>query len=173
MLTFWEFILEHRAYVSACIFSGAAFLESAINELYHSAIARDFSTYPGLSEEICDRFALIWECDERKPILEKYQRALLCMRQNKFPKGQQSYQDAESLIKLRNALVHFKPEWHDEQKIHNSLRKNLSRKFKLNPWAAEKSLWFPHRCLSAGCAAWSVSVIHGFFNEFSSRAKVI
>jgi hypothetical protein len=82
------------------------------------------------------------------------------------------YQDGESLIKLRDALMHSKPEWNDEKGNHQKLEQRLSGKFPLNPYFDPQSLWFPHQCVGAGCAQWSVRSASVFSDEFCKRSEI-
>ena len=148
----------HRSYVTGAIISIVAGLESSINELYLEACDNNRNTLRGLTENAIEMLAEWWEEVKLCPILLKYQTALLLTFKEKFDPGGQPYQDIDGLIYLRNALVHYKPEWDSELQVHKKLRNRLESKFELNPFAAENSLWFPHRCLGSGCAKWAVKV---------------
>lgn len=75
----------------------------------------------------------------RYSILEKFQIALALCGRAEFAKGKNPYPDVHLLIQLRNALVHYTPEWvttvsesdPDEVTIQE-LEKKLKRKFSLN-----------------------------------------
>jgi len=114
-----------------------------------------------------DLFVEVWEVadGERFPILKKYQVALALSGRRPLDRGAGTYQDAESLVKLRDCLVHHKPEWDDEGGKHQNLENRLHGKFTLSPYAAEGSLWFPHVCLGAGCAEWAVGAARRFSDE--------
>ena len=163
-------VMKHRACVTAAILSAAAFLESSINELYKSVIDgnQKFSHLP------TKLFKEIWEVadGERFPILKKYQTALVMAGKERFAKGNEFYQNAESLIKLRDVLMHYKPEWNDEGGIHQKLEQRLSNKFPLNRYFGQQSLWFPHQCLGAGCALWSVDTARDFSDNFCLRLGI-
>jgi len=160
---------KHRALVTSAILSAVAFLEASINELYHAVINRE--VLPPLPSE---RFQELWEIadGEKFPILKKYQVALTLADKQCFVKGTQPYQDADSLIKLRDSLVHYKPEWEDEAGQHQKLESRLHGKFALNPYFPTATLWFPHRCLGAGCAQWSVAAARAFSDEFCDRLGI-
>ena len=163
-------LMKHRACVTVAILSAAAFLESSINELYMSVIDGDqkFSHLP------TERFEKVWEGEDggKFPILNKYQKALDMAGKKCFDKGDQPYQDADSLIKLRDVLMHYKPEWNDEGGNHQKLEQRLSKKFPLNRYFGQQYLWFPHQCLGAGCARWSVDTARDFSDEFCSRLGI-
>lgn len=158
-----NFFDEQIAFVTATIMLSTASLEANINE-YLSEIETNF---PELNKKLqFDAFELI----EKKGILEKYQYALAFKGVEKLSAGEQSYQDANALIKIRNALVHFKPEWHDEQKDHKKLEKLLVGKFPLSPFIAEKGVFFPQKCMSYGCTQWSVKSALTFMKKFSESS---
>src|SRR5262249_45431182 len=89
-----------------------------------------------------------------------------------FKPGEDPYQSANNVIKLRDALVHYKPEWDDESGQHQNLENRLRAKFALNPYAPTGSLWFPHQCLGAGCANWAVAKTRSFSDEFCVRLAI-
>lgn len=155
-----SFFDEEIACVSATMMLTTASMESNINE-YFSDIKASF---PELTESLRESaFGLI----EKKSILEKYQYALAFKGKSKIPTGEQSYQDANALIRLRNALVHFKPEWHDEQDEHKKLERQLVGKFAVNPFIGENGVFFPQQCISYGCTQWAVSSALRFMEKFS------
>lgn len=65
-------------------------------------------------------------------------------------KGEKAYHYANILITARNALVHFKPEWHHQQKTHEKMSRNLKGKFQLSPFLDENAPIFPMRCMTHG-----------------------
>lgn len=90
---------------------------------------------------------------------------------NKFAQGKSPFQGADALIKLRNALVHFKPEWHDEQELHKKIELRLKDKFPINPFIGVNGVFFPQQCMSYGCTKWAVSTALMFMKDFSERAS--
>jgi hypothetical protein len=163
---------HHRAYVTGAILSSVAFLEASINELFLECIGNDTGKLGPLQDAAKQAMAEAWPSVERRPILEKYQHALVKSNLREFKKGRPPYQDASSLVALRNALVHYTPEWDDEETLHDNLRKRLSRKFEPNPFAAPGTLWFPHVCLGAGCASWATDTARRFSQDFTQRMGI-
>ena len=108
-------------------------------------------------------------------MLGKYQLVLAVCGRARLDKTSEPYQSAAALIALRNAVVHFKPEWHDEQKQHAKLAKRFQGKFPdcvLMARSTGRSAWFPDRCLGAGCSAWAVETVHRFIAEFCARLGI-
>lgn len=108
-------------------------------------------------------------CDlvERCPILEKYQKTLAFLGKTIFDKRKLPFQDVNILIELRNELVHFHPEWHDEQERHEKIGKKLKDKFKLSPFISDNSSIFPVRFVSYDCTSWTLRSSYNFMNDFN------
>lgn len=159
-----SFFDEIISYVSATILSSIASVEANINEMFVDADEYFKEQKPALMSEI-------WKSIEKKPTLEKYQMAFVLKTGERIPKGEKAFQDVDSLIKLRNALVHFNPEWPDEQDIHRKIEQRLCRKFDLSPFMISAP-FFPDKCMSSGCAKWAVTVSLDFMSEFSKKAGV-
>jgi hypothetical protein len=152
-------------YVSATVLLATASLEAYINEVW----ADGENSFPELKDGIRLNFL---ELIEDKPILEKFQRTLLLKGVAPFPEGEQPYKDAQALIRLRNALVHFKPEWHDEQEQHKKIEKQLKGKFEINPFIGENGVFFPQQCMSYGCTKWAVLTVLSFVSDFCNRTPL-
>ena len=160
-----EFFDQQIACVSATVMLAIASLESNINE-YLSEPDTALPNLPGNSNHSI--LALI----EKKPILEKYQHVLSFRGKEEYPTGKPPYQDADALVKLRNALVHFKPEWHDEQELHRKIERRLKGRFEINPAIGENGVFFPQQCMSYGCTKWAVNTAIEFMKDFSNRADL-
>lgn len=158
-----SFYDEQISYVSATVLLAVASLESNINE-YFSEPSANFSE---VEEKV---FKEILPLIEKKSILEKYQIALVLKGKAKFDQGKQPYQDTDALIKLRNALVHFQPEWHDEQKLHKKIEIKLKGRFDINPFIGDNGVFFPQQCMSYGCTKWAVVTALSFMKAFSKKS---
>jgi hypothetical protein len=160
-----EFYDHQIACVSATVMLSIASLESNINE-YLSEPNLLLSDLPGKSK------LYVLELIESKPILEKYQYVLSSRCKQKYPTGEPPYQDVDALVKLRNAMVHFKPEWHDKQVLHKKIESRLKGRFEINPFIGKNGVFFPQQCMSYGCTKWAVSTAVNFMRNFSKRAEV-
>ena len=169
-----RFDIEHRAYVTSSILASVAFLEAAINETLKDAADGHSSYLAAVPSDVQSAWADFWEvADEgRLSTLEKYQEALTMARVKAFEKGARPYQDAHLVIRLRNALVHYKP----ESLAANSpepFAQQLSGKFPENRlMAGSGNPFFPDKCLGAGCAAWGLESAMGFADAFYDRLEV-
>lgn len=163
-----ELRAEHRAYVTGAIIVSVASLEATINEVFISAVDdenlfEDFDhTTPKVLKELLDVV-------ERSEILQKYQFVLTAANKEAFECGKSPYQDVAGLIKLRNGLVHYKPEWDTDLKEHKKIEDWLKPRFNTNPFSHDNNAFFPERCLGHGCAEWSVKSTIEFIEDFYRR----
>lgn len=163
--------------LTGSIFAAVSFLEATVNELFADAVDNSCEVIKPLNPDVKALMADIWELiGPRKAfsILDKFRIALILARKQPFNAGASPYQDIDSLIRLRNALVHYKPEWvtAGSDTNQNALRKieqRLRGKFPLNPLTSDGDPFFPKRCLSHGCAEWAVRSSVKFADEFYSR----
>lgn len=178
---------QQRSFVCGAILASVAFLEASINEF--------FDDDPELSNDVRVKLGSLWEIEffrRHGKILEKYQTALRLAGRKPLPAGENPYQDARHLVKLRNELVHFIPT--DAQTAASpgvqvpldEFGKALLGKFQENPWpnlitcdvynngvkcesGPETPPFFPERCLGSGCACWAAKTALAFADEFHSR----
>jgi len=162
-------IVQHRACVTAAIFSSVAFLESSINELYlefELASGNGASTLPMRSYA---RLAKLWPTVEFSPLLLRYRVALQAADGERFNERQPPYRDVKDLIRLRDALLHDQPERHDERRRHQNLQRRLRDKFAPNTLLPARAHWFPDLCLGSGCAEWALRTAEAFSDDFCTR----
>ena len=163
---FGPFYDEITSYATAAVFSSVAALEANINEVF--ADAQDgFISFRSIDSKLLNE---IWTLIETKPILEKYQFALLIQGKDRMSKGEKAYHYANTLITARNALVHFKPEWHHQQKMHEKISRNLKGKFQLSPFLDENAPIFPMRCMTHGFADWAIRSSLNFVSRFAQES---
>ena len=169
---------EHRAYVMGSVFAAIAFLEATINELFADAV-----DYPDGVKQLDEKaqvlmagMSRIWAEKAPFSMLEKFQIAVILAGKKEFDKGQSPCQDVASVVKLRNALVHYDPKWittisdaDPEAVTVQELEPRLQGKFSCNPLSGKANAFFPDRCLSHGCAQWAISSCLTFADEFFSR----
>jgi hypothetical protein len=166
-----ELRAEHRAYVTGAIIVSVASLEATINEVFISArdkdnIFKDFDhTIPNVLEELLDMV-------EWSKILQKYQFVLTAANKEAFDRGKSPYQEVDDLIQLRNALVHYKPEWDTDLKNHKKIEDRLEKRWlktRINPFSHDNDAFFPKKCLGHGCAEWAVQSSIKFIEDFYNR----
>jgi hypothetical protein len=148
---------------SATIILSVASIEANINEIFF-----DSANFPEHTEQVVRK--KFQEIDKGQ-ILEKYQEALRMRKVKEFEKGKDlEYQHAQVLINLRNALVHFKPEWENAQNKHEKIGDALRGKFKFSPFFSKYEPIFPKRFISHGCCKWSVETALNLIAAFNRKA---
>ena len=158
---FGSFYDEQISCVSATVMLCVASLESNINEY----LSESESLYPHVDEPARNEFIKLLEPTS---ILDKYQSSLSFKGIEIFDSGGEPFQSVDTLIALRNELVHFHPEWHDKQERHKKLAKKLAGKFELSPFLKnESSVLFPQRFASHGCTKWAVQSSIEFMEKFA------
>ena len=170
-----ELRAEHRAYVTGAIIVSVASLEATINEVFISAIDNDnlFKDFDPTIPKVLAEF-WTWDIVERSSILEKYRCVIAVANKEAFDRGNSPYQEVNDLIKLRNALVHYKPEWDTDLKNHKKIEDRLEKRWlktriNPNPFAHENDAFFPKKCLGHGCAEWAVKSSIKFIEDFYNR----
>ena len=163
---------RHRAYVTAAILASVAFLEASINELYFDLQEIEPSNGTQPLNGLLARLPDVWPAAERSPILHRYQLALALADAERFDQSKPPYADAESLIQLRDALVHQQPDHDDGRARLRRLERRLRQRFAPNALAKPESPWFPHLCLGSGCADWAVQTAEAFSDAFCQRMSI-
>lgn len=158
---FWESI---QANAIATILTSVAALEAYLNELF---VDHD-KTFPDVRIDV---MAKLWELYEQKSILDKLAFALLLRQGSPFDKSTSPYQDVNALIKLRNALTHYKPEWSNEQVAHAKVSKALEGKIVKSAYFLNESL-FPRAWVSHGTTYWAIQSVITLINDFEQRASL-
>lgn len=179
---------DNQAFVTAAIFSTAAFLECTMNEFF-SEIAegsnKEFSNLYG--SEIEQQINQLWNMEIPRtasyPILKKYQIALTICKKELFNPGDSIYQMVDLLITLRNYLIHAEPEKitlfivgdiEPPKILYRKLSEGLKGKFPTNRLLENTgNPFFPDKCLGHGCAEWAIKSSLKFTDEFFARIGLI
>jgi len=168
------FHMDHRAYATATIIESVAFLEAAINELLADAAdGHHTEGWTGVLEDSAlMRMQRMWPQISRASMLDKYQITLTLADKDPLNTGSNPYQDASLLIKLRNRLVHFRPEsllagQPDDAVGDHEIERGLKKKFEANRLLkASGNPWFPDKCLGHGSSEWAVRSSLAFADDF-------
>lgn len=157
--SFWEEIIAHA---SATVLLTVAALESYVNELF----ADHETNFQDVRAEILVK---LWDVYETKPLLDKVDLALLLRDAGSIDRSRSPAQDVGLLIRLRNALTHFKPEWFDEKEEHAKLSAQLAGRFTPSPFFPREEPIFPRGWASHSCTAWAIESAMIFIKEFESQ----
>ncbi len=167
---------DHRAFVIGSVLSSVAYLEASINELFGDAVDGGDGQRQ-LDTDTVARLARVWGIgNERARMLDKYELALFAAGKPPLDRGNATYGNAKGVVALRNALVHYSPEWHyfgeagpqPPQERHR-LEKTLGGKFTPNCLADSLLPFFPDKCLGGGCARWSIESGKAFYEDFRQK----
>jgi hypothetical protein len=143
-----------------------AFIEATINEFFLMGIEEAEPYLLGYNKAYVEALKAVWGSNtESLNILQKYELALAVCKRPAFSRGMNPYQDMAAVIKLRNAIVHYKQGWRraDEEL---AIEQVLDGKFQESAFATQYEPFFPARCLSYGCARWCVLSARAFVDKF-------
>ena len=84
--------------------------------LTEQALASTRPTHRGIPDDALATMRELWngkdQAERMLSLLSKFQVALVCAGHERIHQGAEPFQSADVLIDLRDALVHFKPQWH-------------------------------------------------------------
>ncbi len=158
---FWDEILH---YSLSTITMSVAALECYVNEFYADGQAQGPHLNPVSS-------GLFSEMIDRQSILDKYEFALALRSEKKLKRGENVVQNADVLIKLRNAIIHFQPEWDDTRDKHDKLSSQLESRVSKSPFLMGEPM-FPRAWASAACAVWALKTTVNFLDYFCIEANI-
>lgn len=166
---------EIISYVSATVLTSGAGLEAYINELFIDADTIFPEYRQGTSAYLWD---ILWKEVERKDTLGKYEIALDLKKQTRFTKEDKSsplysiYTSASILIEVRNALIHFKPQWDDEEKSHQAIALRLLKENVQPRLSVGSTPIFPTDFMCHDMTRWAVKSSWTFIEAFSQKADL-
>jgi hypothetical protein len=167
---------DARSHAIAAVVLATAALEASINELFQQAIDKNKNALSSLTKDQMILLEELWGEVENFSILRKYQIALIATEKDPMPKGDEPFQSASSLVVLRNAIIHFKPEWDDELKTHQKIEDRLSNRFLPSELTAQvkgEMVWFPYKYLGAGCSRWAIETVKKFTRNFAIGLELV
>ncbi len=145
-----NFFEDIFANASACVTSAAAALEAYANQIFADR-GKHFAAH---DQKLLDRLWLEWA--ERHTALDKFQLALELKSAPPLDRGASPAQDIAALFALRNALVHFKPQWSDDRAEHDRLSTRLNTVLQRTPFHGASSPLFPFAWATHASTAWAV-----------------
>ena len=169
-----RFSLELRGHVLSAVIHSTAFMEATIGEVLQDA--HDDHHSPKIDKvdaRTIDNWKALWTAldgGSSGSALPHFRAAMLAARLSAPDEGAQPWQDAKLLVRLRNHLIHYRPEAafaDDPQK----LVLNLSNRLQPSPTTANEG--GVGRFLSAECARWSVEGATSLVEYFTELTGVI
>ena len=152
-----RFSIEHRGYVLSSVIASVAFLEAMVNELYQDA-ADGHAGYVGSLPAECRRLmADLWRVGEgeRLGVIPKCE-MLLSFAGASLDRGGQVYENAKLAIKVRNTIVHYRPEDRSPDFEAHAMERRLRGRFPDNAlMVGMGNAWWPDHALGHGAAVWA------------------
>jgi hypothetical protein len=158
---FWEEILQNSLGVATLT---VAALESYANEMYFEGAVLKSGVNATAAAELA-------KVIDRESILKKYSIALAISANKKLNLGVPAIQNADALIQLRNAVVHFRPEWFGEPGTHEKLSNLLLHKFAPSPFLPSEPV-FPRAWASHSFTVWALRTTFNFIEHFHQEANL-
>ena len=163
---------KHRAYVVGAVIQAAAALESEV----WAVIAHGPGHHLGSNGiDAADRKRLLANpIDNHGEVLRRYE-AVLRLLQKPPLAGERPYEMADLLVKLRNEIAHYKSKWGAEMEGESAIVFSRLQALRLESpaFTAASQNFFPHRCLSASLASWSVTTSTNYLNAFYSKLGIV
>ena len=170
-------LVEHRAFVYGTIYSATAFLESFINEIILDTAEGHHQFLKSLGNTTLDTISQMAQAvqkGENMNVLIKYSRCIIYKKKRNSFRNSTVWDNAQSLIYLRNNLVHYRPEWRsglEDLKKQNERSINGHEyigKFPFSSRCSEDTInpIFPEKIVSYGCAKWAVDTCSDFVDAF-------
>lgn len=152
-----------RWHCSSAIIMAATALEARINEIIQDIIDDKSSpeeTRKTAERLISRRLKRPKTPDRQSEIAFKYH--TVAELKGKNPAEMPADDAMEVLVSFRHKLVHFRPQWGNEDRSHKELERQLKGRF-----AAQVAIDFPYSHLTYDAAKWAVATVRGFSSEIA------
>ena len=168
---------EHKAYFYGSVFNCIAYLESYINELFFD-ISEGNLYGINIEEKSVIQIQELWNLKIPRSAsyrtTDKYQIILIISNKQKLDKSKSPSQDVDFLIKLRNSLIHYEPEYiesafkNTDAKLHK-YQKFLENKIEINPFATTLDNFYPTKIISYSFCQWAINSVSSYIKEFENK----
>lgn len=174
---------SHMSYVSSSIICSVSALEAKINQflvdhktkLDEIKIENNSAIFKHYSPVFDTKAHFLNQLHNLTNALMKYN-IIFYLLKGKFLPNNKLFKGTSFAIKVRNALIHFSPEWDNELKLNKELEdryfSHFSNDFDLSPFYYKDELFIPYRCLSAYHAEWAYKNSNAFMKKFFSSITV-
>ena len=102
--------------------------------------------------------------------MDKFDVACALLGLPKLTRGVRLAQDIIALVRLRNAITHFKPEWDNEDAAHADLSTLLRDRFSGSPFLTSDKRMFPLRWMTHPGTRWAVEATVAFLRSFENAS---
>ena len=172
-------INSYMSYVSSSIICSVSALEAKINQFLVDHKAEFDDVKVEKNSAIFKHYSTIF--DHEAPLLNKLHgstnalikyNVIFYLRKGKFLPYNKLFKGTNFAINVRNALIHFTPEWDNELKLNKKLEgsyfSHFSNDFDLSQFYCKDEIFIPYRCLSASHAEWVYKNSNAFMKKFFS-----
>jgi len=173
-----RFDVEHRGHVLSSIVASAAFMEAMINELYQDAaddhIPEDGYIAP-LSASCRRLMAELWRATDGGVLkaIRKYEMLLAFADAPPLDRGAKPHQDAALAIRLRNAILHYRPEDISVDGEAHAMEQRLRGRFEDNAFmAGSGNAWWSDHALGYGAATWAIRSVKALADHLSDALGI-
>ena len=152
---------EHRGLVCAVIMQCAAALETEAYEICTYGPGAHLGSN-GTNRDAQQFLSPLADVVDDQDTLSRFEVILHLLRKSPLPRGAEPFQSTALVVRLRNELIHYKSRWGVEMgssKLYAALQ---SLGHQPPPFSDPSMNFFPHRCLSADCAAWALGSVVAF-----------
>lgn len=173
---------RNNSYALSSIIACVSFLEATINELICDIVDKE-NRVNFISD--CNKKTIIdaWlkkNSLDRNRVIYKYQFILRTLSCETFDESSSLCQNILTIIEMRNALIHFKPEWNSiyspfitESENQHLLTEKMQGKFELSVFFKDfGNPFFPNKCIGYGCSKWAIDNVLMFTDEFHRKIGI-
>lgn len=168
---FGDFFTDIRSYISTTIILAGSMLEANIYERFMDVkdnllVINDYDL-----SKLNKRWKKIEKCSS---ILCKYKEFAALSGKN-FENSDVKYQEIEKLVRVRNALVHYVPQWDFEKTPLNEIEisiSEISTSVEYSPFIPSSEPCFPNKCMSASFGQWAVNASLDFVKYFEDSIPI-
>jgi len=160
-----EIQADHRAFVVSAIMQSVAAIEAEISEIIIHGPGHQLGSN-GIDKDARDFLLPLANVLDDCSSLERYELVLHLLQKSSIDRGAEPFQSADILVRLRNALIHYKSVWGKELESKKLIKQLKQLRFEAPPFISKSSNFFPHKILCSSCASWSVTTAKEFINRF-------
>lgn len=166
-----ELRCEHRGVVSAAVMQCAAALETEAAEICTHGPGSYLGSN-GTVQSAQQLLAPLADLIDRQDTLSRFSLILHLLQHPQFAKGRSPHQGAALVVRLRNEITHYKSTWGRDMESSKLFASLKQLRHKPPPFISPNANFFPHRCLSADCAAWAVKSTVAFLDAVYEKLGV-
>ena len=159
-----EQITEHRGYVVGAVMQSVAALEAEIYEVTAHGPGHHLGSNH-IDAKAREFLVPLVDLIDNQDVLERYHLVLHLLQKGSLARDSALWENTLLLIRLRNALVHYKSQWGRD--ISPKLLAGLQKlALPRPPFISRHEFFFPNQCLSAARGAWAVDTSFKFLTTF-------